>query len=112
MPLTEAHKSSLRSEWRALIAAARALDVDALKLHAKLDRASPLESKAGQCLLFALNWLAFGYARAGTASERAQMGSALPVLAEDAAVLLDASDPAKPPDLPPPQLPFRRDLDG
>lgn len=109
MGLTDFERARLRGLWRSLSRAATASDPDALAGCADvLNWASPIEAKGGAFALFALGRLAHGFVKSGTGA-RQQMAPALALLGELAADLLDATDPAV---RAPPQLPFRKDLDG
>lgn len=111
MPLTETERARLRVQWRRLTVAAAQLDIEGMRAVTQdAPRvASPLDEKASAFTLFALSYLGFAYVRGG-AGYRLQAGPLLKAAAALVGDLLDASDPA-PSAQPPPQLPFRADLD-
>lgn len=116
MGLTNAERARLAVLWRELALAAEEAASDPRSAgdlkgaaHDALNWGSPLEHFADAFVLFGLARLAAAFSKARTSelTERAGSLAATAVLAQQ---LLARDGAVKP--LPPPQLPFRKDLDG
>lgn len=109
--MTDFERARRRANWRRLSQAGAAGDLAGLKDMAAdlLNWSSPVESKGYAFAFFSYSRMVFAFIRA-SAGEREVLRPALLMLAGLVGDILDATDPAAAP--PPPQLPFRADIDG